>query len=172
MDAYMITFRIIHIVSAILWVGGGVYQAAFVGPTFEAFGPEAGKFFNHMVRQRKLVTFFVTVSTLTVVAGGFLYWRDSAGLDIRWIQTGIGAGFTVGAVAGIIAWLLVLLVVRPTVYRILDLGGRIAGGGGPPSQELMTSLQGLQSRLKRFSIVITTLLLIAAVAMSTARYLF
>jgi hypothetical protein len=169
---YMIVFRIIHIVSAILWVGGGVYQTVFVGPTFEAFGPEAGKFFSHMVRQRKVVIFFVTVSTLTVVAGGFLYWRVSGGLNLDWIQTGIGTGLTVGAVAGIIAWLLVLLGLTPTVHRLVGMGGRIAAAGGPPSQEQMTTLQALQSRVKRFSIVITTFLLIAAVAMATARYLF
>ncbi len=171
MDAYMITFRIIHIVSAILWVGSGVFFVAFVGPTLQAFGPEGGKFFAHLVRQRKAVVWFVTVSTLTVVAGGFLYWRDSGGLDLDWIQTGFGIGLTVGAVAGITAWLLVLLVLTPTVNRLLELGGQVAGGGGPPSQELMTKLQATQSRQKRVSFAITTLILIAAVAMATARYL-
>ena len=168
----MITFRIIHIVSAILWVGSGVFFVAFVGPTLQAFGPEGGKFFAHLVRQRKATIWFVAVSTLTVVAGGFLYWRDSGGLQLRWIQTGIGTGFTVGAVAGMIAWLLVLLVLTPTVHRLVGLGGQIAAAGGPPSQEQMTTLQALQSRVKRFSIVITIFLLLAAVAMSTARYLF
>jgi hypothetical protein len=145
---------------------------AFVGPTLQAFGPEGGKFFAHLVRQRKAVVWFVTVSTLTVVAGGFLYWRTSGGLDINWMQTGIGIGFTVGAIAGITAWLLVLLVLTPTVKRLVGLGGQIAGGGGPPSQELMMMLQATQSRQKRVSYIITTLILIAAAAMATARYLF
>lgn len=172
MDAYMIIFRIIHIVSAILWVGSGVFLVAFIGPTFQAFGPESGKYFAYLVRQRKAEVWFVTVSTLTVVAGGFLYWRTSGGLDLNWMQTGIGIGFTVGAIAGITAWLLVLLVLTPTIHRLLDLGGQIAGGGGPPSQELMMRLQATQSRQKRVSYTIVTLILIAAVAMSTARYLF
>lgn len=171
MDAYMVTFRIIHIVSAILWVGSGVFFVAFVGPTFQAFGPEGGKFFAHLVRQRKATTFFVIVSTLTVVAGAFLYWRDSSGLDPAWMQTSVGVGFTVGAIAGIAAWLLVLLVLTPTVNRLLEFGGRIAGGSSPPSQELMTALQATQSRQKRVSYIIVTLILIAAVAMATARYL-
>ena len=168
----MIVFRIIHIVSAILWVGSGVFFVAFVGPTLQAFGPEGGKFFAHLVRQRKAVIWFVTVSTLTVVAGAFLYWRDSGGLDILWIRTGIGIGFTVGAIAGIIAWLLVLLVLAPTVNRLIGLGGQISAAGGPPSQEQMSALQALQFRQKRVSFIITALILIAAVAMATARYLF
>ena len=41
MDAYMITFRIIHIVSAILWFGGATFCSLFVGPSLVSIGPEA-----------------------------------------------------------------------------------------------------------------------------------
>lgn len=171
MDAYMIVFRIIHIASAILWAGSAVFYTAFVGPTVETLGPEAGRFFNHLVRQRKAVIFFLVVSTLTVVAGGFLYWRVSAGLDIDWIQTGVGTGFTVGAIAGIIAWLVVVGVLAPTSYRLTALGQQLSAAGRPPSQEQTASLQTLQSRLKAFSLITIASLGIAALAMATARYL-
>ncbi len=171
MDAYMITFRIIHIVSAILWVGSGVFFVAFVGPTFQAFGPEGGKFFAHLVRRRKATVWFVIVSTFTVVAGAFLYWRNSAGLRLDWIRSSSGIGFTIGAIAGIIAWLLVLLVLTPAVNRLLEFGGQIAAAGGPPTQEQMMTLQAMQSRQRTTSYVIVTLILFAAVAMATARYL-
>jgi hypothetical protein len=167
----MILFRIIHIASAILWAGSAVFYTAFVGPTVETLGPDAGRFFSHLVRQRKAVIFFLVVSTLTVVAGGFLYWRDSRGLDIDWIQTGFGTGITVGAVAGLISWLIVVLVLAPTSYRLTALGERIAAGSGPPSQEQMTSLAALQSRLKGFSVITIATLAIATLAMATARYL-
>lgn len=171
MDAYMIGFRIIHIASAILWAGSAVFYSGFVGPTVETLGPEAGRFFNHLVRQRKAVVFFLVVSTLTVVAGGFLYWRDSGGLDVDWIQTGFGTGLTVGAVAGLVSWFFVVLVLAPTSYRLTALGQRIAAAGGPPSQEQVTVLQALQSRLKTFSLLTVGGLAVAIVAMATARYL-
>lgn len=172
MDAYMIVFRIIHIASAILWAGSALFFYAFVGPTIEnTLGPEAGKFFNYLVRQRKAVIFFVAVSTLTIVAGAFLYWRDSGGLNLAWMQTGPGIGFTVGAIAGIVSWILVLLVVAPTSYRLVGLGTRIAASGGPPSQDQMSALQALQTRLKSFSLLNLVFLGIAMVAMATARYL-
>ncbi len=171
MDAYMIAFRIIHIASAILWAGSAVFYSGFVGPTVETLGPEAGKFFNHLVRQRKAVVFFDVVSTLTIVAGGFLYWRDSGGLDLDWIQTGFGTGLTVGAIAGLVSWLFVVLVLAPTSYRLTALGQRIAAAGGPPSQEQVTALQALQSRLKTFSLLTVGGLAVAIVAMATARYL-
>lgn len=172
MDAYMLVFRIIHIASAILWAGAAVFYAAFVAPTVEAaLGPDAGKFFGHLVRRQKAVVFFVVSSTLTVVAGGFLYWRDSGGLDLDWMQSGFGTGLTVGAVAGLISWLMVVTVLAPTSYRITALGERIAAAGGPPSEEQMTSIQQMQSRLKRWSIITSTFLAIAILAMSMARYL-
>jgi hypothetical protein len=171
-DAYMIVFRIIHIASAILWAGSAVFFTAFVGPTIETLGPEAGRFFGHLVRQRKAVIFFLVVSTLTVVAGGFLYWRDSGGLDIGWmIQSGFGIGLTVGAIAGLTSWLLVVLVLAPTAYRLTELGERIVAAGAPASQDEMASIHALQSRLKGFSIVTVAALAIATLAMATARYL-
>lgn len=171
MDAYMITFRVVHIVSAILWAGGALFFAGFVGPTIAAMGPDGGRFFGHLVVQRRAVVFFVTVSTLTVVAGGFLYWRDSAGLDPDFFQTGFGAGLTVGAVAGLIAWFTVLLVLAPTSYRITALGGRIASAGAPPAGEQTASMQALQSRLRAFSLFTVVMLMVAAAAMAAAQYI-
>lgn len=167
----MIVFRIIHITSAILWAGSAVFFTAFVGPTVETLGPEAGRFFNHLVRQRKAVAFFLAVSTLTVVAGGFLYWRVSGRLDINWIQTGVGTGFTVGAIAGLISWLLVVGVLAPTSYRLTALRQQLSAAGGPPNEEHLASLQALQSRLKRFSLLTVASLGIAMLAMAMARYL-
>jgi hypothetical protein len=154
-DAYMIVFRIIHIASAILWAGSAIFYTAFVGPTVETLGPEAGRFFSHLVRQRKAVVFFLVVSTL----------------DIDWIQTGVGTGFTVGAIAGVIAWLVVVGVLAPTSYRLTALGQQLSAAGGAPSQEQTASLQTLQSRLKAFSLITIASLGIAALAMATARYL-
>lgn len=172
MDEYMIVFRIVHIASAILWAGAAVFYWAFVGPTVEgSLGADAGKFFTYLVRRQKAVIFFVTASTLTVIAGGFLYWRDSRGLDVEWMQTGFGTGLTVGAIAGLISWLLVLTVLAPTSYRITALAQRIAASGGPPSAEQMASVQAMQARLKRVSALNTAFLGVAILAMSTARYL-
>ncbi|MDQ4005575.1 MAG: hypothetical protein M3135_04640 [Actinomycetota bacterium] len=171
MDAYVITLRIVHIISAILWAGSALFFVAFVGPTVETLGPQAGRFFGHLVHRRKAVIFFLVVATLTAVAGGLLYWRDSRGLDIDWIQTGFGTGLTIGAVAGLISWFLVVLVLAPTAYRLTALGGHIEAAGRPPSDEEVVALAGLQSRLNSFSMVNVVFLGVAAVAMATARYL-
>jgi hypothetical protein len=170
-DWYMILFRIIHIASAILWFGAAVFYSAFVGPSLRSLGPQGGRIFNLLVRQQKAVIFFLVVSTSTIVAGGFLYWRDSGGFDAEWMQTGFGIGLTVGAVAGLISWLLVLLVLAPTSYRLTALGEQIAAVEGAPSREQMASFRALQSRLNGYSLLNIASLAIATLAMSTARYI-
>jgi uncharacterized membrane protein len=168
----MITFRIIHIVSAILWFGAATFYSGFVGPSLASIGPQAANtFYNHLVRQRRAVLFFRTVSTLTVVAGGFLYWRDSSGLKLDWITSSAGIGFTVGAIFGIASWLLVLGIIAPTAMRLARFGEQVAAAGGPPSEEQTASLQSMASRLRSVSFLLLALLAIAAIAMSAARYL-
>jgi Domain of unknown function (DUF1772) len=170
-DAYMIVFRIVHIASAILWFGAAVFYSAFVGPALGSAGAEGSRLFIHLVRRGKAVIFFLVVSTSTVVAGAFLYWRDSGGLDIDWIQTGFGAGLTVGAVAGLISWFLVMLVLAPTSYRLTALGERMSATEEPPSPEQLDTVRGLQSRLNGFSLINIASLAVATLAMATARYL-
>jgi hypothetical protein len=167
----MIAFRIVHITSAILWFGAALFYAAFIGPTVAAMGPDGGRFFIHVVRRRRAVIFFLVVSTLTVVAGGFLYWRASGGLDIDWMRTGFGTGLTVGAITGLFSWFLVLTVLAPTSYRLTALAERIASASKPPSQEAAASLQTLQARLRSFSWLNIVSLTVATVAMASARYL-
>jgi hypothetical protein len=166
-----VLFRIIHITSAALWYGAALYYSGFTGPTILAAGPDAGRLFTHLVRERRAVIFFLTVSTSTVAAGAFLYWRDSGGLDTDWMQTGFGTGLTVGAVAGLISWLLVVLILAPTSYRLVALGERIARTEGPASREDMASMEVLRSRLNSFAIVNIVSLTVAILAMAMARYL-
>lgn len=171
MDAYMSLFRIIHIASAALWFGAAVFYSAFIGPSLGALGPEGPGFFGVLVRQARAVIFFVVVSTTTVIAGGFLYWRDSGGLDTDWMQTGFGAGLTIGAVAGLISWFLVLMVLAPTSYRLTALGEEMRAAGEPPSKERLAAAEILRTRLNRFAILNIASLAIATLAMASARYL-
>ncbi len=117
------------------------------------------------------MVFFVVVSTTTVIAGGFLYWRDSGGLDTDWMQTGFGAGLTIGAVAGLFSWFLVLLVLAPTSYRLAALGDEMTAAGEPPSKEQLTAAEALRTRLNRVAILNIASLAIATLAMASARYL-
>jgi hypothetical protein len=52
----------------------------------------------------------------------------------------------------------------------VEVGGQLAGSGGPPAPDLVERFQHLQAEVKRHSIIDMIVLLIAITTMSTARY--
>lgn len=171
MSAYLIIFRILHILAAIAWAGSAFFFFVFVEPTTHAIGPQAEPFMTHMVKERKIAIVVNILALVTLVAGGFLYWHDSGGFDPAWITSDIGLGFTIGAIAAIIAFAIGLSVVVPNIYRLTRVGDAIKGSGGPPTEEQLAAIGRAQRALGlagRFDI---TLIGIAAVLMATARYL-
>ncbi len=99
------------------------------------------------------------------------FTRDSGGLQVDWMESGPGVGFTVGALAGISAWLLGMIVVGPVVKRLGAIGDEIRAAGGPPSEEQMARFGKVQHTQTVASRITIVLLAIAALAMATARYL-
>jgi len=78
-------------------------------------------------------------------------------------------GLTVGAVAAILAFVIGLTMVRPRVERLGALGGAMASG--TPTQEQVQEMGQLQGSLRGISIFNEVLLVIAVVAMASARFL-
>ena len=169
MDWLHIVLRIVHIAAAIFWVGSSVFLHFFVEPTMHSLGPQGGPFMTHMMQTRKLPVFISISGVLTILAGLALYWDDSNGFDPEWITSGPGLGFTVGAIAAILAFVIGVGVVRPRVVRMGALGSAMASG--PPSQEQVQEMGAIQRSLRSISTLNLVLLGIAVVAMAAARYL-
>jgi uncharacterized membrane protein len=171
-ELYVIVLRLAHIGAGVLWVGAAYTFFGFVKPTLKALGPETNKnFMQYISKRRRFPIVISTASVVTVVAGVLLYWRTSDGLDMAWIGAPIGLGFTIGAVAGIIALLIGMAVITPTIKRLEILGGEVAAGGGPPSTAQAAELQALDARLGRSGVWDFALLTIALVTMAISRYL-
>jgi hypothetical protein len=169
-DAFWIVFRFIHIISGILWAGSAFFVFVFVAPTAEALGPDGGRFIGHMVEGRKMATVIISLAGLTVFGGVVLYLKVSSGLDPDWIGTAPGIGFTIGAVAAIIAFVMGLVAITPTIHRLTELGGRIQSSTGPPAPEDLAALERLTARFKVLGKADIVLIFTAATAMATARY--
>ena len=172
MDWLVIGLRIVHIGAAVFWAGSAFFFFLFVEPTARALGPDAGKFMHHVVAQRRIVSRVVGASTLTVLAGALLYWRDSAGLTASWITSPAGLAFTLGGLTGLVAWLDGVVGIGPSVTNLDRLATSIATVGRPPSNEQLSALDALQVRLRRLGQLDVVMLSIAIVAMAAARYLF
>ena len=171
-SSYMIVFRIVHILAGVLWVGGLGLFVLYLQPAAKSLGPAAGPFVMELVVKRKLPNYLLALGAFTIVAGGFLYWHDwqAAGSLGDWLDLTVGKVLTVGALAALVGWLMGLLLVKPTVQRMMRLAGQLASAGGPPSPEQAAELQGLQLRARQLSITVLALLVFSVLAMSTARY--
>jgi hypothetical protein len=169
---YMLVFRVIHILAAIAWGGSLFLLVLYLQPTAKAVGPAAGPFMRELLGNRRLGAVLLQLAGTTIVAGGFLYWHDLdeyGGLG-EFTKSSFGVWLTIGAVAAISAFLLGVLVTKPTMDRMLAAGARVAQGGDTPPADAVQQVAALQARARSLAKVNLTLVAIAAFAMSTARY--
>jgi uncharacterized membrane protein len=171
MDLFMVAFRILHIGSAIVWAGGAALFFFYIEPTISALGPDGEKVLGELVGKRRMPVYFATASTLTVLGGLILYWRDSGGFQVSWITTATGLAITIGGLAGLAAWVGGNFLVRRAIETVGSIGGEMKAAGGPPNDEQMARMHAAQERLRMIGLVDLILIGIAAVAMASARFL-
>lgn len=170
---YMVVFRIVHIVSGVIWVGSLFLFVVYVQPSAAAIAPAGAPLMTEMLGRRRLVDGILTSAAATVIGGLFVYWRDwhtypSFG---DWLGSNFGAALTFGALCAVVAMSIGVVVTRPNVGRLLALGRQVAESGAPPSPEVGAQMSAIQRRLKIAARVSLALVLVAVVAMASARYL-
>ena len=171
MDWWLIVLRIVHVGAAMAWFGGAIIGGFFLQPTAEALGKAGQPFMEHLLKRRRLGIFFPIVATLTILAGGALYWRDSNGLQGTWIGTPTGLGFTVGALAALVAYIGGFLLIGPSVAEQAAVQAEIAQGDGFPTDEHRRRLARAEARMRLANRIDLPLLLVAGLTMAVARYL-
>jgi uncharacterized membrane protein len=171
-DAYVVLLRIVHIATGVIWVGSLFVVVVFVQPSAATLGPAGAPFMSELRRRRFVDVVFID-AVFTVIAGAFLYWHDWHLFPTYgdWIGSSFGRALTVGALLAISGLGVAASVTRPTIGRLVSLGGEVAASGGPPSPETAARIGSLQRRLVVAERVSFSLVLLAVVAMASARYL-
>src|SRR5438093_7955133 len=141
-SAYLIVFRIVHVMAGIAWAGSVFLFVVYVQPSVQAIAPAGAPFMAELLGKRKFVDRLIALGSTTVIGGLFLYWHDwhtfpSFG---DWISSSFGATITIGAVAAIAALVIGIFGTRPNVIRLLSLGRQVAESGGPPSPEVAAEI--------------------------------
>lgn len=167
MDPYVLVLRIVHIVSGVIWAGGAALVFLYIEPTINKLGPDAGKFVDEFINRRKVPIYFAVSSTLTVVAGVLLYWRDFAGIS----TSPMGLALGLGGLSAIIAWAGGNLLIPRAIEAVGAVAAEINAAGGPPSPELAARMHAAQERLRRIGLIDLILIGFAVLTMATARYL-
>ena len=169
MNVTMIILRIIHIFSGVFWVGVTLINARFLQPTAAATGPEGQKFMQYLFSKSGLLIAIYTSATLVVLSGLAMYGILS-GFRAAFLTTGYGLSLALGGLCGIVAWFMVIFVVRNVFNQMAALGAQIRSQGGPPTPEQAASLQALSGQLGRLAPIGAILLLLALLGMSIAQY--
>ena len=172
MEPFMLVFRFLHIVAGILWVGSAFLFSAFIGPSAAEVGPSAGPLLTVAVKKRRVAKVIKALSGVTVIAGWILWLRnmDEFGGLSQWLDSDFGLVLTIGGILATIAFIVGLVGVAPNVERLVELGGEIARGDGPPTADQGQEMERTQKNLKTASQLDLVLLLLAITAMATARY--
>ena len=171
-DAYVVALRIVHIATGVIWVGSLFVVVVFVQPSAAALGAAGAPFMSELRRRRFVDVVFID-AVFTVVAGAFLYWHDWHLYPTfgDWIGSSFGTWLTVGALLAIAGLVVAASLTRPTIAGLVSLGKQIADSGGPPPPETAARIGSLQHRLVIAERVSFSLVLLAVVAMASARYL-
>lgn len=166
-DLYLASLRAIHVAAAVFWAGGTFVMAGFhefiVDPgddrrTLERMAGYAG------------VSQMIGVSGIvSVIAGSILYWEVSAGLDMDWIGHSYGTTITVGAIAGLLAIGVGIVLVGLTNNRVESMDESV-DDDAHLSTEQSESLEAYRNRILLGERLVSILLLVAVLAMATAQY--
>ena len=165
----ILVLRVAHVASGLMWVGSAALYLFFLAPAARSAGTAGQKFMQHF--GPRVSPMMGMATTLTVISGTLLYSRFFVG-GIQWIwTTGPGFGFTIGALAALISYVMGVTIFGPTQGRISALGASMAEAGGAPSPEHVAEMERLQTYLMKTYRIDFVLLVIAVVAMAAARYL-
>lgn len=169
-DVYMVSLRAIHLATAVFWAGGTFLLAWFHG--FVLGSGDTERTLGRMVDYANMSRFVGVSGMLAAITGLLMYWQVSGGLDSGWLESTYGSTITVGAVSGIVALVVGIVLVGFTNGRVETLYEDVQnedGNGMTPEQT--ETLQSLRVRLRRGERWVAILLVVTVLAMATAQYL-
>ena len=169
MGILILVLRVIHIFCGVFWVGFAFFNIGFLQPTVRATGAEGQKMMQYLTQKTRLLSTVYATATLTMLSGLIMYWILS-GFRLSFIRSGYGVVLTIGSIAGVIAWIYAVVVIRGIFNRMQTIGQEIQAQGSPPTPEQATQMQALVARLGKVGQVALVFLVIALLGMSIARY--
>ena len=159
-DTAIVTIlAILHVVSAMAWLGAATLFVSIVAPGLRLLSPMARLEFLAKVAP-KVTRFFIGVATATVVFGLALFLAS----DVSDIP------LYVGALLGLVAYAVALGVTVPAFHKADRIANQALANpqGGPPSPEL----GAVMKRAGMGATLVVVLVVVAAVLMVVSGFAF
>jgi uncharacterized membrane protein len=170
MNALTIVFRLLHIVTGVLWVGGLAILAWFIIPAVFMSGATGGAFMQTVTQRTKMLKYLPSIGGLAVLSGFVLFWRDMTMGGASFANSRMGMTLSLGGLAALAALIIGAIMSARSAKEIGRIGAAIASAGAPPSAEQAQRMDLLRGRMKKGSTISVWLALIATMAMAVARY--
>lgn len=170
MSAELLVLRLMHVVGGTLWVGFAAFNTFFLIPALGSAGPAGGAVLAGL-QQRKLFTLLPIIALVTILSGARLLMITSTGFSASYFTTRPGLVYGAGAVAGIVGFLIALLLTRPKMARAAVLMAGRGAADADRQRAIDAEVGALRSGAARSGFVSTVILLLSAAAMAVARYL-
>jgi uncharacterized membrane protein len=152
----------LHVFFAIVWAGGAITAGFFIIPSVLEAGPAGGAVMAGVVKRRFPIVMSVA-ATIVLLTGLRLYMmRFTPG----WLATPHGMTLSFGAILGIGAFVLGIMVQKPMAERLSKLAASIAASGAPASAAQAAELTALRAKLGRIGKITAWHLLGAAFFMA------
>ena len=165
----LIVLRIIHILCGTIWVGAAVFMGFFLGPALQTMGPAAGQVMGGL-QKRKFMVVLPVVAVLAMLSGLRLMMIMSGNFGPGYFQTPVGRTFAGAGLLAILAFVVGILVNRPTMEKMGTLQQSMSSD--PVSKDAIAAeIRRLQKRMVVAGSVVTFMLLAAAIGMAIARYM-
>ena len=167
----LVILRLVHILSATVWVGSAVFGSVMLMPVLARLGPAAGPVMAGL-RDRGMAAFMPTVALLTILSGLRLIAITSGGFAASYFETTWGATYAASGAAAIVAFVLGVVFARPLGARLGALGAQLASEEDEARRSALSSqLAAVRRTNAILQWVLGVLLVGAAAGMSVARYL-
>jgi uncharacterized membrane protein len=161
--------RILHVVLGVFWVGSVLFNTFLLMPAMGEAGPDGAKVGAALMR-RGFATLMPMVAALTLLSGLWLYWRV-VGFSGATMSSMRGLTFGLGGLSAIVAFIIGIAVVRPSMMRSMALAQAAAAAAETERPALIASATALRMRGARLSTLVAYLLLFTTIAMSIGRYI-
>lgn len=170
MHAELLVLRLIHILSGIFWIGGGLYTFFFLGPALASTPAVMGEVMSAL-QKRKVFTAQEIAAGLVLLSGLRLLMIDSAGFSGSYFATGTGRTFAIAGVFAILAGIFNFGVARPTTVRAVAVGAALGAAADAGERTRLTQeLDRLRRRAAIAAMLAVTSGILAASGMAIARY--
>lgn len=164
-----LVMRLLHVGLGVFWAGTLIFTAFFLFPAMRDAGPDGAKVGAELLR-RNFVNIMPIVALITILSGGWLYLKNmSLGPDYGQSRAGMTIG--IGAVTAVLAFLLGIGIVRPSILKAARLSQAAASQSGAEQQGTLADAQALRARAGKAGMAVALLLVISVMTMAVARYL-